>query len=242
MLEKNITDGFIKTRKAKIYYQITGEGTPLIMLHGNMQDSSFFASQTEFFKDHFQVIILDSRGHGKSTLGTDSLSINLMAGDVIAFLRHFKIDKCIILGFSDGGNIALKLATRIAGKIEALVVVSANLYPEALKPLFLFVAQLAVLVTKILSFIPPISAMHQKLALMTDPLNINIKKLKSVDIPALLLAGENDIIEERHTREIAGILKKSELKIISGAGHFLLETNAGEVNEMILEFLEAHKI
>ena len=74
----------LKTRKGKLYYQVGGTGDALLMLHGNGESSDIFAKQFPFFKKHFTVYALDTRGHGRSDLGVERLTFKQIAEDIQA--------------------------------------------------------------------------------------------------------------------------------------------------------------
>ena len=137
-----------------IHYNSYGEGTVMIMLHGNMQDASYFDKQVAFFKDKFRIITIDSPGHGKSTFSGKRLSIDNMAEHIINVLNYVNVDKFIMIGFSDGANISLKIAQRIPEKFLALVIIGANLTPEGLKSYIFIPAKIAYLILDRLRFIP----------------------------------------------------------------------------------------
>ena len=92
------------------HYIEQGSGEPLILLHGNGEDGSYFAHQMEPFSRHFRVIALDTRGHGKTPRGEAPFTIRQFAEDLHGFMDAHGIDRADLLGFSDGGNIAMVFA------------------------------------------------------------------------------------------------------------------------------------
>lgn len=95
-----------------LYYQSYGNGFPLVLLHGNGGDSNYFAQQVPYFSRFRRVIALDTRGHGKSPRGTAPFSIRQFAEDLLHFLDEQNLPQVDLLGFSDGGNIALTFAAK----------------------------------------------------------------------------------------------------------------------------------
>ena len=91
-------------------YQEMGSGEPLILLHGNGEDSSYFRHQIAHFQDRYRVIALDTRGHGKSPRGSAPFTIRQFARDLYDFMETRKIAEAVLLGFSDGANIAMRFA------------------------------------------------------------------------------------------------------------------------------------
>ena len=116
-----------------LYYTESGEGFPLIFLHGNGEDSGYFVHQTEFFSAYFRTIAIDTRGHGRSPRGEGEFSLVRFADDLHDFMLSHGIEKAHILGFSDGGNIALYFALKYPSMVGRLVLCGANISPSGIK-------------------------------------------------------------------------------------------------------------
>jgi pimeloyl-ACP methyl ester carboxylesterase len=114
-----------------MYYEIYGKGEPLLIIHGNGGSIENFSNQIPFFSKKYQVILADSRAHGKSVDDQDSLSYEMMADDFAALLDHLKIDSAHVIGWSDGGINGLLLASRHPEKVKKLAATGANLIPDA---------------------------------------------------------------------------------------------------------------
>ena len=97
-------------------YLEKGTGFPLILLHGNGESLEYFEHQIAYFSKNYRVIALDTRGHGKSPRGEAPFSIRQFAEDLKGFMDQKEIEKAHILGFSDGGNIALTFALKYPGR------------------------------------------------------------------------------------------------------------------------------
>ena len=91
----------------KLYYRECGKGQPMILLHGNGEDRTYFENQIRFFSKKYRVIAIDTRGHGKSPRGTRPFTVEQFAKDLKGFLDEKRLRHIILLGFSDGGNVAL---------------------------------------------------------------------------------------------------------------------------------------
>ena len=112
-----------------------GSGEPLILLHGNGEDHTIFDNVAKHFAKQYHVIAIDTRGHGKSPLGDEPFSLYQFAEDLNEFMNEQKIEKANILGFSDGGNIALIFASEYPEKVIKLIANGANTKPSGIKPL-----------------------------------------------------------------------------------------------------------
>ena len=134
--------GYLTTSGAEIYYEQYGCGTPLLILHGNSQSLAVFYPFLRTFLPDFQVILMDSRGHGRSRLSVHTalhgFSTKDMADDVIALLNHLHLSSVHLLGFSDGANIGLEIACKYPERLKKLICISANASPDGLlTPLYL---------------------------------------------------------------------------------------------------------
>ncbi len=113
---------------AKIYFETTGNptGKPLLLLHGGMGNLTDFNGILNMLPSQFKFIGIDFRGHGKSTLGTSRLTYRQHQADVEAVLEHLDIDCFSVLGFSDGGITAYRMAAETPSRVKALVAVGAH--------------------------------------------------------------------------------------------------------------------
>ena len=116
-----------------LHYEERGIGMPLILLHGNGEDLTYFKHQIEHFSKSRRVIAVDTRGHGKSPRGTAPFTLAQFAEDLLRFLNERKLEKADILGFSDGGNIALLFALTHPERVGKLILNGANLSPKGVK-------------------------------------------------------------------------------------------------------------
>ena len=212
-----------------ISFTVTGEGSPLVLLHGNGENSGIFKDQIPAFKERFMVIAVDSRGHGKSPRGEGGFSLERFADDLDEVLRINNVMKANILGFSDGGNVALIYALKYPEKVKSLIVSGANLFPEGLKE--------NVLADIVREYNEADSKSRKELlALMKDEPHIAPEELKKIRVPVLVTAGSDDMIKEEHTRLIADSLPSAELFILEGS-HFVPFEKPREYNAKVLEFL-----
>ncbi|MFX1508535.1 MAG: alpha/beta fold hydrolase [Promethearchaeota archaeon] len=115
---------FVKLVDINIYYEINGEGTPIVFIQGAFVSSTMWEKQVKFFSNKFQTLIYDLRGHGKTGASTrKKYSVDLYADDLIKLIDALKIDKPIICGISLGGMIAQVFATKYPERLSALILV-----------------------------------------------------------------------------------------------------------------------
>lgn len=222
----------------QLHYIESGAGFPLILLHGNGEDSSYFEHQAGPFSRHFRVIALDTRGHGKSPRGDASFTLEQFAEDLSIFMDAHSIRRAHILGFSDGANIALAFAMRYPERVGKLVLNGGNLNPWGVK----YFVQLPIvfgywLAKAISVFDKKAAAKAEMLGLMVTQPHVDAASLAKLNIPTLVIAGENDMIRDAHTREIHAAIPESELAIIPG-DHFVAHGNPDVFNRRVLEFLD----
>lgn len=210
---------------------------PLILLHGNGESGEYFKYQMEYFSRAYHVIALDTRGHGRSPRGSAPFTIAQFAEDLRAFLIGRRIKKAHILGFSDGGNIALTFALRYPGMVDRLILNGANLYPSGVK----WSVQLPILAEYAAAglFARRSAAAEKKAALlrlMVKEPNISPERLKRLEFPVLVIAGTHDMIRESHTKLIYRSLPKGKLALIEG-DHFIAAKEPERFNAIVEAFL-----
>ena len=115
------TGKYIEANGLRVYYEVYGEGEPLLLIHGGTATSQSWASHLPTFAKHFRVFTPDSRGHGRTDNPTGELSYHLMADDVAALVGALGLQSPLVLGYSDGGQIALELGMCYPRLARALV-------------------------------------------------------------------------------------------------------------------------
>ena len=221
----------------KHYYIEQGSGFPLILLHGNGENCGYFVHQMEPFAQHFRVIALDTRGHGQTPRGEAPFSIGQFAEDLLAFMDEHKIEKAHILGFSDGGNIALVFALRHPERIGKLILDGANLDPSGVKRYIQIPIEIGYRVAKCFADRSPQAHKNaEMLGLMVGAPNIKPEDLSHIQNPTLVVAGDKDVIKDQHTRLIAASIPGAELSILPGT-HFVARGNPEAFNGAVLRFL-----
>ena len=214
-----------------------GQGTPLVLLHGNGENNEYFEHQVEYFSKDYRVIAIDTRGHGKTLRGEASFTLEQFSEDLKWFLDNMKITKAIILGFSDGGNVALLFALKYQEYVEALIIDGANLSPKGMKAYVQIPIYLGYLCCKVVARIDErFEAKEKMLRLMTHQPNIKPAELANITVPVLVMAGSHDVIKNSHTEEIYNALPNAKLVILAG-DHFIAAKKPQEFNKSVEKFL-----
>lgn len=225
-----------------LYYQEKGEGTPFIFLHGNGDSGDYFENQTEYFSRVFKTICIDTRGHGRSPRGTAPFTMEQFADDLNIFLEGKGVSDIILLGFSDGANIAMKFALKYQGKLKALILNGGNLNTKGVKAKIQIPIEIGYRTARLFAKKSHDAKKNTEiLGLMVNEPNIDPESLKSITVPTLVIAGTNDMIKEKHTRQIAENIHDSELSILKG-DHFIASKQADLFNKEVERFLEKNGI
>ena len=219
------------------HYIEQGTGFPLILLHGNGEDGSYFEHQMEPFAEHFRVIAVDTRGHGETPRGEAPFTIRQFAEDLYGFLNRLGIDKAHILGFSDGGNIAMVFAMTHPDRVEKLVLDGANLDARGVKAKIQIPIEIGYRIASLFAKKKPEARKKAELlGLMVNDPNVKPEELAIIQSPTLVVAGDKDMIKDEHTRLIASAIPGAQLTILPGS-HFVANENPEAFNEAVLRFL-----
>lgn len=230
---------FAEVNGIKLYYEIYGEGEPLLLLHGNNSSMGSFDKQLEVLGKKYKIIALDSRGQGKSTENGTKITYELMAEDVNAFLDQLQLKNVNVLGWSDGGNIAVILAMQHPDKVNKMAIMGTVLYNNDSS----VTSETNKLIRR------QVKEMEQKgvsennmdyrlkMLLLTEP-NVNPEALQKIQAPTLVMAGEHDVVKEKHTKLIAEKIPHGQLLIFKGADHEAPSKISQVFNESVLKFFD----
>jgi pimeloyl-ACP methyl ester carboxylesterase len=220
-----------------LYYQEKGDQEPFILLHGNGEDSSYFKNQIEYFSNRYRVIALDTRGHGKSPRGTKPFTIEQFSCDLYDFMAGLEIPRAVILGFSDGANIAMKFAIKYPNMVKSLILNGGNLNPKGVKRTTQIPIEIGYIIARrFASKSPDAKRNAEMLGLMVNEPNIGRNELSKIAAPTLVICGSGDMIKESHTKEIAGNIPNAKLSIIKG-DHFIANKRFDAFNKEVEDFL-----
>lgn len=220
-----------------LYHCEKGNKEPFILLHGNGEDGTYFKHQIDYFSDKYRVITLDTRGHGKSQRGNAPFTIKQFAKDLDGFMNHMGITKAIILGFSDGANIAMEFALKYPHRVNALILNAGNLNPKGVKKIIQLPIELGYKIAKKFSSkSQKAKANAEMLGLMVNEPNIDSRELIKISVPTLVICGTRDMIKESHTKEIVKSIPNAKLAIVKG-NHFIANKNPRAFNKEVEDFL-----
>jgi pimeloyl-ACP methyl ester carboxylesterase len=203
------------------------------MLHINGGSINVFRNQIPYFSKHYHVIAVDTRAHGKSADGGDSLTFEMMADDFNALL-----DSCYVIGWSDGGISGLLLALRHPEKVKKLVVSGPNLWPDTtgLDPyIFHYLEFLADSLKKA----APTAANKNTLKVVNLDLfepHMTLEQLHAIKCPTLVMGGDHDGIPSYHLWQISQHIPRSYLWIVPNSGHSVAIYKKEQFNAVVSDF------
>lgn len=223
----------------KHFYIEKGQGDPLILLHGNSENCTYFCNQIDEFSKYYHVYAIDTRGHGKTPRGNMPFTIRQFADDLIMFMDEHGIKKANILGFSDGGNIAMIFAIKYPKRVNRLILNGANLNAGGVKKNIQIPIEIGYKIAKLFANKSDKARLNaQMLGLMVNEPNVKVEELTKIKAKTLVIAGTNDMIKEKHTKLINANILNSKLVFIKG-NHFIANKQPKEFNKAVLEFLNS---
>jgi pimeloyl-ACP methyl ester carboxylesterase len=219
----------------RMYYAIRGDGPTLLLLHGGGDSGEHsFERQIDVFSLHHRIIAPDQVGQGHTPDVTGPLSYTSMAQDTATLLKSLKLSRVDVVGFSDGGILALMLAVRHPELVRRLVISGVNIAPEGLTP-----QELAGLRDAQITKPTTIGEKLAKLWL-TSPTEaeLNLAMLAKIDRPVLVISGDRDAITLEHTLLIFQALPQAELCVLPGTDHATFSGRPEWLNPIISAFLD----
>lgn len=224
-----------------LFYEEKGSGTPLVLLHGNGEDHTYFAHQMEYFSIKYRVIAIDTRGHGQSPRGTMPFTIAQFAVDLYDFVTRHDLAQVHLLGFSDGANIALSFALEHPELVRTLILNGGNLDPKGVKGSVQLPIEVGYRIASLFAKRSPDARAHAELlGLMVNEPHVEPATLSQLPMPTLVIAGTKDMIKGSHTRLIATSIPGAKLVLLPG-DHFVANKQADAFNRAVTEFLSANE-
>jgi len=221
----------------KHFFIEKGQGEPLILLHGNGESCEYFRGQMDAFARRYHVYAVDTRGHGKTPRGERPFTIRQFADDLRCFMDEHGIEKAHLLGFSDGGNIAMIFAMRYPERVDRLILNGANLDTRGVKRAVQIPVEIGYRMAKLFSGRSESArANAEMLGLMVNDPNVRPEELEAIRAKTLVIAGTKDLIKPSQTRQIAEHIPDSRLVFVEG-NHFIAGKNPEEFNRAVLDFL-----
>ncbi|MGL3106507.1 alpha/beta fold hydrolase [Bradyrhizobium sp. BR 1432] len=244
-LPKAAQSGLAPINGVKIWYAVFGRGQPVLLLHGGLANANYWGHQVRALQRHYQVIVMESRGHGRSSRNQEPYGYDLMASDVVGLLDHLKIRKAAIVGWSDGAIIGLDIAMKHPERVSKLFAFAANSDPSGVADIAssdVFNAYIArageeykrisPTPTEYKSFVADITKMWESQPKWTA------SDLAAIKVPTWIVDGDHDeAIKRENTEFMAANIPGAGLLIQPEVSHFSFLQDPEQFNEDVAHFL-----
>ncbi len=249
-LPKAGQSGYAAVNGVKIWYATFGpssaRGEPVILLHGGLANANYWGNQVRALQAHYRVIVMDSRGHGRSTRNAEPYGYDLMAGDVVALMDFLKIPKAAIVGWSDGAILGLDIAMTHPERVSKLFAFAANSDPSGVadianSPVFnAFIARaekeyekLSPTPAEYKAYLAQITKMWE-----TQP-NWTADDLKRIAVPTWIVDADHDeAIKRENTEFMAANIPDAGLLLQPEVSHFSFIQDPDQFTADVLHFLQ----
>jgi pimeloyl-ACP methyl ester carboxylesterase len=239
--------GYAAINHIKIWYAEYGKGSPVILLHGGLVNSNYWGKLISALKAHYHVIVMDSRGHGRSSINDEPLTYHLMAKDVLGLMDYLHLQNAAIVGWSDGANIGLDIAMSHPERVTKLFALGGNSNPEGTQdvtqsPTFNAFSKRIAQEYLALSPTPSLenfNRLNQHIVKMwqSEP-NFTTTMLQQITVPTWIVTGDHDeAIKRSHSEYMASTIPHAGLLIEPNAGHFAFLQYPEKFNHDVLYFL-----
>jgi pimeloyl-ACP methyl ester carboxylesterase len=238
--------GYAPVNGIKIWYAEFGSGEPVILLHGGLANANYWANQVPVLAQSYRVIVMDNRGHGRSTRDEGPLGYGLMASDVTALMDFLKIDKAVIAGWSDGAIVGLEIAVHHPDRVTKLFAFAANSNPSGLKdttksPVFSgFIARAKIEYERLSPTPDQFQLFFDQITKLwaTEP-NFTAEQLRGITVPVWIVDGDHDeAIRRENTEFMAAEIPNAGLLIEPGVSHFSFLQDPEQFNSDLMHFLK----
>jgi pimeloyl-ACP methyl ester carboxylesterase len=245
MLPKPARSGTAPVNGIRLWYAVFGHGAPVILVHGGLANANYWGLQIPALARRYQVIVLDSRGHGRSTRTDRPITYDLMSSDVLALMDYLHLGKAALVGWSDGAIIGLDIAIHHPERLTRLFAFAANSDPSGVKdvnksPVFTAYIERAAREYEKLSPTPgQFKAFLANITNMwaTQP-HFTADQLRHITVPTWIVDGDHDeAIKREDTDHMAALIPGAGELILPEVSHFAFLQDPVQFNQSLLHFL-----
>lgn len=239
--------GYVQNQGAKIWYSTYGIGKPVVLLHGGLGHSGNWGYQVRALLDNnYQVVLIDSRGHGRSTRDEQPYSYQLMASDLLAVLDYLQLEKVGLVGWSDGADTALIFADQSPERVAGVLFFGCNMddtgakqiteYPPTVTTCYNChlrdYTKLSTTPNQFEAFVAAVGIMQR-----SQP-NYTAQDLARIKVPVLIVQSQYDeFIKQEHAEYLAQNLPFAHLHILMEVSHFAPLQRPAQFNRVMLDFM-----
>ena len=239
--------GTIEHDGARIWYASYGSGPPVILLHGGLGHSGNWGYQMPaLVRNGYRAILIDSRGHGRSTRDARPFTYELMAADVLAVMNTLHIERAGLVGWSDGACIALILAAQAPARVAGVFFFACNMDPSGTKEITEFTPILRRCINRHTQDYKQLSATPDQFDALSDAVglmqktqpNYSVNDLARMSVPVVIVQSEYDeFIKREHAEYLARSIPNAEFIHLPGVSHFAPLQRPEQFNKAIVAFL-----
>ena len=241
---------YVDAGGVRMYYEAHGEGDPVLLLHGGGGTADSWLAQVRGLAGQYRVYVPERRGHGRSPDIEGPVTMELMAADTAAFVATLGIGSAAVIGWSDGGKVAARLALSRPELVQKLVLIGTELTTHdgatpAGDALFTEegLAELATLFRPQYEPLSPDGPEHFQVVFdkwaqmwLTMP-DLDLADLKTLTMPVLVMQGDDDGVRIEHSVAVAKAIPDAQLAVVPGTSHALPIEKPGLVNQLLADFL-----
>lgn len=239
--------GYVEYDGARIWYATYGSGSPVILLHGGLGHSGNWGYQVPALVENgYRAVLIDSRGHGRSTRDARPYSYDLMASDVVAVIDALRIEKAALVGWSDGACTALVLASKAPARVAGVFFFACNMDPSGTKEITEFTPILRRCFNRHIQDYLQLSATPDQFDEFSDAVSLMQKTqpkysahdLAEISVPVAIVQSEHDeFIKREHAEYLARSIPHAEFILLPGVSHFAPLQRPEQFNTTMLAFL-----
>jgi len=243
---------YVNAGGVRTYYEVYGEGEPLVLLHGGLATAESWVMQVPTLAERYGVYVPERRGHGRTPDLAGPITYETMAADTAAFLNAVGTGTAHLVGWSDGAVVGMLVALRRPELVRKLVVIGQYFNFEGQVPEFRAMidywgSDLPEELHEVYDRVSPDGPEHfpvvlEKLMRMwREEPGIALSELAGVDVPTLVMQGDDDIVKVEHSAAVAATLPDTQLAVVPGSSHMAPLEKPDLVNRLILDFLSNHQ-
>ena len=241
---------YVDAGGVRTYYEIVGEGEPVILLHGGMCTLETWAPQIPALAAKYRLIIPERRGHGRTADVAGPMTYEIMATDAIAFITALHIESAHLVGWSDGALVGLLVAMQRPDLVKKLCYISQPINFAGLRPKYRAMSaqltreHLPPMFEPAYAAVSPDGPAHypviadKMVALWRQDPGITLDRLQTVQTPTLVLVGDDDMQTVAHAVDMQEALPHAQLAVVPGTSHALAMEKPEIVNRLLLDFLQ----
>jgi pimeloyl-ACP methyl ester carboxylesterase len=239
--------GYVEHDGARIWYATYGSGAPVILLHGGLGHSGNWGYQVPALVGNgYRAVLIDSRGHGRSTRDARPYTYELMASDVAAVMDALGIEKAALVGWSDGACTALILASKVPTRVAGVFFFACNMDPSGTKDITEFTSILRRCINRHMQDYAQLSATPDQFDEFSDAVslmqktqpNFSADDLAKISVPVVIVQSEYDeFIKREHAEYLARSIPHAEFVLLPGVSHFAPLQRPEQFDTAMLAFL-----